>query len=118
MPQSAQGNGSASAAAGRIQYGGHDRFTLELEFVQMLSNPHYLQHLAAQKLLDNDEFLSYLDYLQYFRQPKYVRFLQYPGPTLRALDLLKEEQFRKDILIPEVVERMIQQGFEAATSGY
>ncbi|KJX98345.1 mediator of rna polymerase ii transcription subunit 31 like protein [Zymoseptoria brevis] len=100
-----------------IQYGGHDRFDLELEFVQMLSNPLYLQHLATQKLLDKPEFIAYLNYLQYFREPKYLRYLQYPGPTIRALELLQEERFRKDIIIPEVVNRMVQEGFEASISG-
>lgn len=42
---------------------------------------------------------------------------RYPGPTLRALRLLQEERFRKDILVPAVVEEMIRQGFEAATAG-
>lgn len=42
---------------------------------------------------------------------------RYPGPTLRALQLLQEERFRKDILVPAVVEEMIRQGFEAATAG-
>jgi mediator of RNA polymerase II transcription subunit 31 len=42
---------------------------------------------------------------------------RYPGPTLRALELLQEERFRKDILIPEVVNRMVQEGFEASISG-
>ncbi|CZT17144.1 related to Mediator of RNA polymerase II transcription subunit 31 [Ramularia collo-cygni] len=99
-----------------IYYGGHDRFELELEFVQMLSNPLYLQHLATQKLLDNEEFIAYLKYLQYFREPKYLRHLMYPGPTLRALELLQEERFRKDILIPEVMSRMVEEGFRASTS--
>lgn len=49
---------------------------LVIQFVQMLANPHYLNHLATQKLLDNEEFIAYLDYLQYFRQPKYLRYLQ------------------------------------------
>lgn len=46
------------------------------QFVQMLSNPLYLQHLAAQKLLDNEDFIAYIRYLQYFREPKYLRYLQ------------------------------------------
>lgn len=107
------------------------------QFVQMLSNPLYLQHLAAQKLLDNEDFVAYLKYLQYFREPKYLRYLmygcliktrlpcpadhciskfRYPGPTLRALELLQEERFRKDILIPEVMSRMVAEGFRASTS--
>ncbi|CAK4028913.1 Mediator of RNA polymerase II transcription subunit 31 [Lecanosticta acicola] len=115
----AQPNGGPTASSSvNMQYGGFDRFVIELEFVQMLSNPQYLNYLAAQKLLDNAEFIAYLEYLQYFREPKYLRYLQYPGPTLRALELLQEERFRKDILIPEVRDRMIAEGFEAAISGY
>ncbi|EME50238.1 hypothetical protein DOTSEDRAFT_68945 [Dothistroma septosporum NZE10] len=103
-----------AAPPANIQYGGEDRFVLELEFVQMLANPHYLNHLATQKLLDSEEFIAYLDYLQYFRQPKYLRYLQFPAPTLRALELLQEESFRKAILVPAVVEQMMNEGFDAA----
>lgn len=41
----------------------------------------------------------------------------YPGPTLRVLELLQQERFRKEILIPEVVDRMIREGFAASTAG-
>lgn len=105
-----------------------------MKFVQSLSNPYYLQHLAGQKYLENEEFIAYLAYLQYFQEPRYLKYLQYvcpviclyssahergryPGPTLRALELLQEERFRKDILIPAVVEAMVREGFEAATGG-
>lgn len=43
-------------------------------------------------------------------------FLRYPGPTLRALELLQEEQFRKDILSPEVMSRVFQAGLDASNS--
>ena len=43
----------------------------------MLANPLYLQHLASQKLLDDESFVAYLSYLQYFRRPEYLRYLQY-----------------------------------------
>ncbi|KAF2717483.1 SOH1-domain-containing protein [Polychaeton citri CBS 116435] len=114
MPES-QTNGAAPSADRR--YGGHTRFELELEFVQMLSNPLYLNHLAVQKYLDKPEFIEYLKYLQYFSEDKYIKYLSYPGPTLRALELLQEERFRKEIIIPEVVDRMVREGFEAATAG-
>ena len=39
----------------------------------------------------------------------------YPGPTLRALELLQQEQFRKDILMPGVVHRMMEEGLKATT---
>lgn len=118
-------------------YGGASRFELELEFVQSLSNPLYIQHLAAQKYLEDDDFVRYLDYLQYFCEPQYMKFLQcerlqsrptrlkpdtdrnrrYPGPTLRALELLQQAQFRKDAISPALVDQMVTSGFEAATAG-
>ncbi|KAF1823410.1 SOH1-domain-containing protein [Dissoconium aciculare CBS 342.82] len=67
---------ASTSALPRLHYGGYDRFELELEFVQMLSNPLYLQHLASQKILDSDDLLAYVDYLQYFRRPEYLPYLQ------------------------------------------
>ncbi|CAF9930601.1 MAG: suppressor of hpr1 [Heterodermia speciosa] len=83
-------------------YAGFTRFELELEFVQSLGNPFYLNHLASQHLLQDPAFVSYLDYLQYFTTQEYVSYLDYPGPTLKALELLQQERFRQDILSPEV----------------
>ncbi|KAL2350973.1 mediator of RNA polymerase II transcription subunit 31 [Cryomyces antarcticus] len=98
-------------------HGGYTRFELELEFVQSLSNPHYLNHLATLKLFDDPSFVAYLSYLQYFRQPEYTRFLQYPAPTLRALELLQQERFRREVLRPEVVGRMVVEGVQAVVGG-
>ncbi|KZF22182.1 SOH1-domain-containing protein [Xylona heveae TC161] len=97
-----------------VHYGGYTRFELELEFVQCLANPWYLNHLATQKLLDNPSFIAYLSYLQYFSEPKYTKYLTYPGPTLRALQLLQQESFRRDILSPETVARLIEGGVSAS----
>ncbi|KAI9775236.1 MAG: hypothetical protein M1839_001354 [Geoglossum umbratile] len=117
-------------------YGGYTRFELEVEFVQCLlvprlqrnsvglenttdlrdrGNPWYLNHLATQKLLDNPAFLAYLSYLQYFSQPEYTKYLLYPGPTLKALQLLQQEKFRQDILSPETVARMVEANLKAVT---
>ncbi|KAI7344411.1 hypothetical protein KC354_g15183 [Hortaea werneckii] len=98
-------------------YGGASRFELELEFVQALSNPLYVHYLATQKLFEDDDFIRYLDYLQYFREPKYMRFLQYPGPTLRMLDLLQQDHFRKDAISPALIDDLVRTGFEASTAG-
>lgn len=46
-----------------------------MKFVQALSIPLYLNHLAAQKWFDNPEFVAYLKYLQYFKEPKYIKYL-------------------------------------------
>ncbi|KAI9812151.1 MAG: hypothetical protein M1827_004817 [Pycnora praestabilis] len=98
------------------RYGGYTRFELELEFVQCLANPWYLNYLATQKLLETPSFVAYLEYLQYFNQPDYIIFLTYPGPTLKTLQLLQQEQFRKDILSPDTVGRMIEEGLRASLS--
>ncbi|KAH0560100.1 hypothetical protein GP486_003381 [Trichoglossum hirsutum] len=83
--------------------------------VESRANPWYLNHLATQKLLDNPAFLAYLSYLQYFSQPEYTKYLTYPGPTLKALQLLQQEKFRQDILSPETVARMIEENLKAIT---
>lgn len=103
------------------------RFTLELEFVSSLANPYYLSHLAVTypNLLgisrssddtgneaidssadpDAQAFAAYLAYLySYWKTPEYAQFLTHPGPTLRALRLLQEEAFRRDVIRPQVIE--------------
>ncbi|KAF5531352.1 SOH1 [Fusarium mexicanum] len=84
------------------KYGGYSRFEVELEFVQSLANPAYLNHLASQKLLSQPAFVAYLAYLQYWSKPPYLKYLTYPGPTLRHLELLQQEAFRQQIISPDV----------------
>ncbi|KIW73187.1 hypothetical protein PV04_01324 [Phialophora macrospora] len=102
------------------------RFTLELEFVLSLSNPQYLQYLAVfhPHLLnkpatsrnvtegddtDADRFARYLKYLySYWRTPQYAQYLTHPGATLRNLELLQQEQFRKDLIKPDVIARLFE----------
>ncbi|GKT42683.1 mediator of RNA polymerase II transcription subunit 31 [Colletotrichum spaethianum] len=95
-------------------YGGFTRFEIELEFVQSLANPLYLNHLATQKLLNRPEFVAYLAYLQYWSRPPYLKYLMYPGPTLKHLELLQQEQFRVDIISPDLVQRLVDEGMKAA----
>jgi mediator of RNA polymerase II transcription subunit 31 len=102
------------------------RFTLELEFVLCLSNPQYLQYLAVRfpHLLnksamirapggdddsDADRFARYLKYLYaYWRTPQYAQYLTHPGATLRNLELLQQEQFRKDLIRPDVIAKLFE----------
>ncbi|RVX70046.1 hypothetical protein B0A52_06218 [Exophiala mesophila] len=100
------------------------RFTLELEFVLCLSNPQYLQFLAVNyphllnkpstSAVDADDsdaarFARYLEYLYaYWKTPQYVQYLTHPGATLRNLELLQHEQFRKDIIRPDVIAQLFQ----------
>ncbi|EKD12296.1 putative Mediator of RNA polymerase II transcription subunit 31 [Drepanopeziza brunnea f. sp. 'multigermtubi' MB_m1] len=96
------------------KYGGFTRFEIELEFIQSLASPLYLNHLASQKYLENPDFIAYLSYLQYWANPPYSKYINYPGPTLKNLELLQQEQFRKDILSPETVARLFEEGARSA----
>lgn len=96
------------------------RFTMELEFVLCLAVPGYLLHLAHTfphllvppdtlplniKPEDSDaaRFARYLKYLHdYWRKPEYAQFLTHPGTVLRNLELLQQEQFRKDLVDPNL----------------
>lgn len=44
--------------------------------MQCLANPAYLNFLATQKLYEKPDFVAYLAYLQYFKEPRYAKFLQ------------------------------------------
>jgi len=95
-------------AADEPLIGGFTRFEVELEFVQLLSSPPYLSHLATTKILQNPQFIAYLKYLLYWTEPPYLQYLSYPGPALKALELLQKEDFRRDILRPEVVTQLAE----------
>ncbi|KAF9414439.1 Mediator of RNA polymerase II transcription subunit 31 [Entomortierella beljakovae] len=73
------------------------RFQIELEFVQCLSNPWYLHHLAQQQYFNQDSFVRYLDYLQYFRKPEYAKYIIYPH-CLHFLTLLQHKSFRDQLV--------------------
>ncbi|XP_069134423.1 mediator of RNA polymerase II transcription subunit 31-like [Argopecten irradians] len=73
------------------------RFQAELEFVQCLANPNYLNFLAQRGFFKQEEFINYLKYLQYWKEPKYAKFLKYPQ-CLHFLELLQYEYFRKELV--------------------
>lgn len=66
-----------------------NRFELELEFLQSLASPAYLHYLATapEKYLQDPQFMAYLRYLRYWKQPEYARLISYPH-ALYMLDLL------------------------------
>ncbi|CAH8651300.1 unnamed protein product [Heterobilharzia americana] len=70
-----------------------NRFQMELEFVQCLANPSYLNFLAQQGWFEKANFIKYLKYLQYWKEPGYSRYLIYPY-CLHMLDLLQHAEFR------------------------
>ncbi|QRW00039.1 mediator of RNA polymerase II transcription subunit [Ceratobasidium sp. AG-Ba] len=87
------------------------RFELELEFVQALANPFYLENLASEGLLEDPAFINYLNYLQYWRERDYARFIVYPH-CLHYLELLQHEQFRKELKNPLTRMRLEHYQFE------
>uniref|UniRef100_A0AAZ1WYZ2 Mediator of RNA polymerase II transcription subunit 31 n=1 Tax=Oreochromis aureus TaxID=47969 RepID=A0AAZ1WYZ2_OREAU len=74
-----------------------NRFQLELEFVQCLANPNYLNFLAQRGILRDRSFINYLKYLLYWKEPEYAKFLKYPH-CLHMLELLQYEHFRKELV--------------------
>jgi mediator of RNA polymerase II transcription subunit 31 len=119
------------------KYGGFTRFEIELEvippplyprildaghpnssqFVQSLASPQYLNYLASQKYFENPAFIAYLSYLQYWSHPPYTKYLTYPGPTLKNLELLQQERFRADILSPDKMNELIEEGMKSGMEG-
>lgn len=73
------------------------RFQVELEFVQCLANPNYLNFLAQRGYFKDPAFVNYLKYLQYWKEPEYARYLKYPM-CLYFLELLQHDHFRKEIV--------------------
>ncbi|KAH6628261.1 SOH1-domain-containing protein [Chaetomium tenue] len=96
------------------KHGGHSRFELELEFVQALANPQYLNYLASRKFLVNPSFVAYLNYLQYWTRPPYLKYLTFPTATLKMLELLQQEKFRHDIISPDLAHALIMEGMKTA----
>jgi mediator of RNA polymerase II transcription subunit 31 len=88
-----------------------ERFLVELEFVQNLSNAKYLSYLAQNKYFNDPSFMEFLRYLRYFKEPEYLRHLIFPAclPFLDAL--IDNPRFRQELLSPVFIEHIhAQQG--------
>ena len=88
-----------------------DQFYIDLEFIQNLCNPRYLNFLAQNGYFHQDEFLAYLKYLRYWKDPKYMKYLLFPQ-CLAFLDgIIDNIQFRNELTINEFVNYIhLQQG--------
>ena len=86
-----------------------ERFLIELEFVQNLSNPKYLNYLAQRGYLEQISFLNFLRYLRYWKQPPYLQLIIFPH-CLAFLDaLIDNEDFRRELLFPHFIDFVHQQ---------
>ncbi|KAJ4435668.1 Mediator of RNA polymerase II transcription subunit 31 [Periplaneta americana] len=81
------------------------QFQVELEFVQCLANPNYLNFLAQRGYLKDQVFINYLKYLLglYWKEPEYARYLKYPM-CLYFLDLLQYEHFRREVVSAQCIQ--------------
>ena len=84
------------------------RFEYELDFLQSLANPYYIQYLASRKHLQNPALIHFLKYLQYWKQPQYIKYIQYPA-CLYYLDKLQNELFRQSCEDPNTMNDIIFQ---------
>lgn len=89
---------------------GRQRFLLELEFVQCLANPTYIHYLAQNRYFEDEAFIGYLKYLQYWQRPEYIKFIMYPH-SLFFLEQLQNENFRNAMAHPANKELAHRQQF-------
>ncbi|KAK9813961.1 hypothetical protein WJX73_006969 [Symbiochloris irregularis] len=87
-----------------------ERYLLELEFVQCLANPHYLNWLAQHQYFDETAFINYLAYLQYWQRPEHACHISYPH-CLFFLEMLQSKQFRTAMARADVTEMVHSQQF-------
>ncbi|KAJ3390208.1 Mediator of RNA polymerase II transcription subunit 31 [Lobulomyces angularis] len=94
-------DGALNASLSESEERSRLRFQLELEFVQCLANPLYLQFLAQQQYFNSKPFLNYLNYLKYWQRKEYSTFIVYPI-CLEILDLLQNPSFREATASSEI----------------
>jgi mediator of RNA polymerase II transcription subunit 31 len=84
------------------------RFQKDLEFLECLANPLYLQVLAP-RLQQDTALVHYLTYLhRVFTQPKYVLAVRFPF-SLVILHHLQDAGFRKELREPGFVRYITEQ---------
>eukprot|EP00271_Cylindrocystis_brebissonii_P019044 TRINITY_DN5617_c0_g2_i1.p1 TRINITY_DN5617_c0_g2~~TRINITY_DN5617_c0_g2_i1.p1 ORF type:complete len:225 (-),score=42.78 TRINITY_DN5617_c0_g2_i1:614-1288(-) len=89
---------------------GRQRLLLELEFVQLLANPTYIHYLAQNRYFEDQSFVNYLSYLQYWQQPEYAKLIMYPH-ALFFLEMLQDAHFRASMAHQEHKELAHRQQF-------
>ncbi|KAK9467934.1 SOH1-domain-containing protein [Lipomyces arxii] len=82
------------------------RFEVELEFVQCLANPQYVNFLAQNNYFEDEHFIKYLEYLEYWRKPEFVKYLVYPN-CLHVLTLLRQPLFRQQVRHADVAQLLM-----------
>lgn len=85
------------------------RFEKELEFVQLLSNPHYLHYLSKNNYFKDNDFREYLKYLEYWCMEPYINFLIYPQCLIILEALNTNEEFVNQLNDQKIIEFIDEQ---------
>ena len=102
---------SASEVAATPPSDDDERFLIELEFVQNLCNPKYLQYLAQNRYFQDETFMNFLRYLRYFKEVEYLRHLVFPQCLVFLDALIDNPKFVEDLTSTFFVEHLhAQQG--------
>lgn len=72
------------------------QFEIDLEFVQLLCNPSYIEKLVENNCFADENFIRYLENLQYWKEEPYIYHLIYPQCLLFLDYLLKNKGFFVD----------------------
>ena len=72
------------------------RLVQDIEFIQLLTNPNYLHYLFNNGYFQDSQFIQYLRYLCYLKNPKFKRFITYSRCFI-ILDLLDNTVFRDEL---------------------
>ena len=87
------------------------KFILELEFVQCLANPAYIHYLAQRGYFKDGGFISFLKYLQYWKSPPYLFYIQYPNCFVYLDMIISSEAFRLDAARNESIIKWHEQQY-------
>jgi mediator of RNA polymerase II transcription subunit 31 len=87
-----------------------ERFFLDLEFLQLLSNAKYLQYLAQNGYFNDYRFMNYLRFLKAtWSKPEYLQYIHFPQ-CMGFLDMiLSSSAFRDSLKLPSFIEYIHQQ---------
>ncbi|KAL6563059.1 hypothetical protein OROHE_005646 [Orobanche hederae] len=88
---------------------GHCVLTLGACSLHLLSNLHS-RNLAQNRYFEDEAFIGYLKYLQYWQRPEYLKFIMYPH-CLFFLELLQNANFRNAMAHPANKELAHRQQF-------
>ena len=64
----------------------------DIEFVNMLSNPFYIDFLIKHNYFEEETFLYYLKHLDYLKDQKMIKFIKYPI-ALKLLQNIQDTEF-------------------------